>query len=282
MMKLSHRQFKIGLAKPFKVLHISDTHLTFIDERDDERKRHMARGRQTWAATAEAAFAEQLDYASKQHLPVLHTGDLIDFVSMLNLEKSRELLAQTDYFIAMGNHEVIQYMEEAEFYPDAIAHRQESLPLVESYFTNRLTCAARVINGVNFVALDNGWYQFTAVQLEFLQTEVAKGLPVVLMLHVPLYTEKFYQCSKNIRGAANVMGIPEEYFNCYASEFDKYEQGYDDITMLTIRYIYATPLIRAVLCGHIHKECEDILPSGIIQYAVSEGFSGAACKIEFC
>ena len=35
----------VGAEKPFRVLHLSDTHMTYADDRDDERKLELAENR---------------------------------------------------------------------------------------------------------------------------------------------------------------------------------------------------------------------------------------------
>ena len=41
-MKLEKNTVKIGLEKPVRILHVTDTHIALADERDDERKRALA------------------------------------------------------------------------------------------------------------------------------------------------------------------------------------------------------------------------------------------------
>ena len=51
--------------------------------------------------------------------------------------------------------------------------------------------------------------------------------------------------------------------------------------MAFIDYIYAQPLIRAVLAGHLHFNYETRLPSGIMQYVTGGGYCGDTREIEF-
>ena len=52
---------------------------------------------------------------------------------------------------------------------------------------NVLEFASKIVNGINFVALDNSYYNFDKEQFCFLREQVAKGLPIILLLHNPLY-----------------------------------------------------------------------------------------------
>ena len=44
-MKKLLTELNIGIAKPIKVIHFSDTHLTRADGRDDERKIELCKGK---------------------------------------------------------------------------------------------------------------------------------------------------------------------------------------------------------------------------------------------
>ena len=45
MEELLTTKLSLGAEKPFRLLHISDTHLCLADERDNERKNNLAEGR---------------------------------------------------------------------------------------------------------------------------------------------------------------------------------------------------------------------------------------------
>ena len=65
-----------GATKPFGALHISDTHLTRVDERDNERKKSLSAARQRAFKWAEHYFDAAIRYARERDLMLLHTGDL--------------------------------------------------------------------------------------------------------------------------------------------------------------------------------------------------------------
>ena len=43
------------------------------------------------------------------------------------------------------------------------------------------------VKGINLVNIDNSYYEILPEQLEFYKTEVKKGKPTLLMMHIPLY-----------------------------------------------------------------------------------------------
>lgn len=114
MLNILRTSVKIGIPAPFKLLHISDTHLAFADERDNKRKRELAEKRFRFFQNAEAFLAEAERYARENALTIAHTGDLIDFVSEANLDRARRFTAENDVFFAAGNHEFSLYVGEAE------------------------------------------------------------------------------------------------------------------------------------------------------------------------
>ena len=71
--------------KPFGAIQVSDTHIVRVDRRDDERKMKLAAGR-SFAPFAEHYLDEAIHLAKANGDMLLHTGDLIDFVSAANLD----------------------------------------------------------------------------------------------------------------------------------------------------------------------------------------------------
>ncbi len=180
---------KIGVSEPFRAVHISDTHLTAADMRDGVRKVDLAKRRSVFFTEAKQTLELACRVAGDEGIPILHTGDLIDFVSLANLELAKDFTDKNDCFMAAGNHEFSLYVGEAR---EDAAYRSQSLTAVQRAFKNDIRMSSRIIGGVNFVALDNGYYLFEAEQLEFLKKEAEKGLPTILLMHNPLYEPTLY------------------------------------------------------------------------------------------
>lgn len=252
----------VGAEKPFSVIHISDTHLTYADLRDGEAKVELAKGRVTcFPFDPEAVLEKASETARELNAPILHTGDLIDFVSVANLERAARFVSENDVFTAAGNHEFSLYVGEA--WEDA-AYRNRSLATVQKAFTNDIRMSARVIGGVNFVALDNSYYLFEEEQLAFLKNEVEKGLPVVLLLHNPLYERALYDRMMQTAPCAYIVDTPEELMQGY--EDHRYrQQKADEITHETVAYIAAEERIKAIIAGHLHFNYEGTFADRIPQ-----------------
>ena len=261
-MNIIKTQLHIGASTPFRAVHISDTHFTYADMRDGEAKVDLARGRVTcFPFDPEAILEKASETAKELRAPILHTGDLIDFVSVANLERAARFIAENDCFFAAGNHEFSLYVGEA--WEDA-AYRNQSLATVQEAFTNNIRMAARVIGGVNFVALDDGYYLFDEEQLAFLQSEVAKGLPVVLLMHNPLYEPTLYEKMMKKAPCAYIVDTPEELMQGY-EEHRYRQQKADEITHRTVEYIARESAVKAIIAGHLHFDYEGTFAGRIPQ-----------------
>lgn len=264
-MSIIETKLNVGVQAPFRVLHVTDTHLTDADLRDGERKVVLAEKRAKCFPHADETLELACKLAKEQGVPILHTGDLLDFVSVANLEKAKKFTDETDCFMAAGNHEFSLYVGEAK---EDAAYRNQSLATVQAAFKNDIRMAARVIGGVNFVALDNGYYLFEREQLDFLKTEVKRGLPVVLLLHNPLYERALYDRVMQKSPCAYLVGVPEELMQGYPK--DRYAQQLaDDVTRETVDYIGKEPAIKALITGHLHFNYDGIFAGRIPQIVTS-------------
>ena len=260
-MNLIRTKLHVGAERPFSVLHLSDTHLTFADERDGERKVLLAEKRTRIFPTAAEVLRQAGNHAKTLGVPIVHTGDLIDFVSLANLEAAKAFTDAHDCFMAAGNHEFSLYVGEA--WEDA-AYRNQSLDTVQKAFKNNIRASSRVIEGVNFVALDNGYYLFEEEQLAFLKKEVERGLPVVLLCHTPLFDSALYDLMMSKQAWASLLAVPEELMQSYPEK--RYRQQIaDEITQKAYEYIKGEPAIKAIVTGHLHQNYEGTLGGRIPQ-----------------
>ena len=262
-MKIVHNTIHIGLDAPVRVLHASDTHLTRADLRDGLRKVDLTASRAHDFSEAEDCLSEMSRISHEMNLPIMHTGDLIDFVSLANIAAAKEFMDGNDCFFATGNHEFSLYLGEAREDAD---YRNQSLPKVQAGFKNDIRMASRIIGGLNFVALDNGYYRFDPEHLTFIREQVKRGLPIVLMFHTPLYERGFYDCSMaRTPSCAYLVGVPDELRACYPNAQVREYQGADAVTLEIMDYIAKEPLIKAILTGHMHFDYESVFADRIPQ-----------------
>lgn len=253
MEELITTSLQLGATRPFTLLHISDTHLCLADDRDDERKLRLAENRKRCFGDGEDALRWSIALARETDALLVHTGDLIDFVSAANIDAAGKFTAENDCFFTAGNHEFSLYVGEA--WEDE-AYRNQSLARVQAAFRNDIRFSSRVVNGINLVGIDNSYYRFEREQLDRLKAEVRRGLPILLFMHNPMYTEGFYRMLRETGHAvAYLTACPAEEIRDYDDHRFR-QQCPDDITLEAAEYIAGEPAVRALFTGHLHQSYE--------------------------
>ncbi len=274
-MELIKSAIHVGLEKPVKLLHVTDTHLDLADGRDDARKRALA-GRMS-APKKEQYLCEHIAYA-KEHCDLLvHTGDLMDFVSHANVDKARELLRDNHIFFIAGNHDYSQYIGEAW---EDNAYRMNSYMQMGYGLGVPMFFNSRVVGGVNIVGIDNSYYLFEDWHLWRLRKEAEKGLPIILAFHDPLFEQTLYAHHMSFPGAdcTYLVGCDEEHLLPY-SEFRAVQQRPNEATLRMIDYIKHEPLIKAILTGHLHFNFESNITDALPQFVTGGAYDGIAREL---
>ncbi len=274
-MELIKNTVNIGLKKPVKLLHVTDTHLGLADARDNERKHALAK--RLSARDTERYLYEHIAYA-KAHCDLLvHTGDLMDFVSHANVEKAREIVKDGHFFFIAGNHDYSQYVGEAW---EDNAYRMNSYMQMGYGLGVPMFFNARTVGGVNVVGIDNSYYLFEDWQLWRLKKEAEKGLPMVLAFHDPLFEESLYAYHRERvpNECTYLVGCDEAHLLPY-SEFRAVQQRPNEATKRMIEYIKSEPLIRLILTGHLHFSFESSLTPTLPQFVTGGAYDGVAREI---
>ncbi len=280
ILKVTPVEIKVGAESPFRVVHASDTHLNFWDVTDfcgNAAKEAFFGERWVRFPQALTSLLATIDYAASRGLPLLHTGDLIDWNTRGNSAVCGRVLRGVDFFYSLGNHE---YHSSAGKNPEMT--RDEKRANVAGFVRNDLTVASRVVNGVNLVALDNGERNLREQTVERVKREFAKGMPVVLMCHIPpTYTPKFiengFAMKKQIlRG----QGVPEDEL-AVLKPGGPIEPYYDSRTRGFWDWARGQSALKAVLCGHTHVEERDRFSDTADMYVAGGNYEGYAYDITF-
>ncbi|MGM9767829.1 MAG: metallophosphoesterase family protein [Candidatus Cryptobacteroides sp.] len=279
-----------GAARPFRALHISDSHLCLVNDSDNERKHSLARSRSRIFPQSEANLKAALDYFRKNDDLLVHTGDFYDFVSEANINAARDFFRKADAVFASGNHDFSQYVGDAE---ENDEYKAQSIPELESAVGCRTLFSSRIVNGVNFMSLDNSYYRFNEEQFDFVRQEFARKLPVVILCHVPLYTPVALDRELiRTKGKCGYMaGVPESITSTYETvsgrpENEKWkdrsvQQRADKTTLKMIGWLKRQPCLKAVLCGHTHDYFAEQFSPTAMQYIVGACYSGHGYDIDF-
>ena len=274
-MKLLKNTVQIGLEQPLKILHVTDSHIALADERDNARKHELAK--RLGNPDKEQHLQDHLAYGKAHCDLIVHTGDLIDFTSQANFDFARTVLAEEKVFFAVGNHEFSQYVGEA--YEDR-SYKMNSYNEMRPGLGAPLFFNARSIGGVNFVAIDNSYHQFELWQLTRLKKEIAKGLPIILCVHAPLFEESLFDfhCERSGRGSSSyLVGCDEDHLP--EDEWRAVEIRPRGITEEAVAFIKSQKLIKAVLAGHVHFSFVSELAPGMPQFVTGGGYEGIAREI---
>ena len=272
MLQLEKTTIRIGLEKPLKILHVSDTHLAFFDENDTERIRSHGSKRDSDAFLS--VLNEQIAYAEENCDLLVHTGDLIDFVTRRCVDSAREILKNEKIHFVAGNHEYWRcdgQMEDMNYRIGGLLQIGQMGGIgAELFFTSR------IVGGVNFVGIDDGYHQVEDGQLKRLRMEVEKGYPVILFMHAPLYEKELYKRSLEFwKGEICLTGSDASAHPEVAGS----EQEPTAATKAFVDYVNSEKRIKAVLAGHLHFPFESALPGGTMQYVAGRGSNGYAREI---
>ena len=261
----------IGLGHEVKVLHVTDSHIALDDEGDE-------RGRFKYFSNAEEFFHRTCEYAKENGLTMLNTGDLLDAHTESNFAFADKYLLPTDTIYAAGNHDFCHFVGKAT---EDYAYKWERIKYSAPHLPNNLYFYSRVIDGVNFVTLDDSYYLMTDGQIELLRAEAARGYPIVLGIHIPLFTKaQADRILANGNKCAYLTGAPREYTDAYPPDRSR-QQVPDESTLRAIEYINSEPRIKAIVAGHTHINFEERLPGGAVQIPTAGGSHGYAREITF-
>ncbi len=267
-----------NLKTPVRFLAIADTHLIYADGRDNKRKFELAQWRRgayefTNIGRNLPYFLNALLYARKNCDLLLHCGDLLDFASEQNMEICDSLmeLSGVDYFMVAGNHEYCVYGGHGGETPEEKAWAKTEVP---KHFKNNINMDSRIVKGINLIALNNtGREPFTKEYLEFFEKQAAKGLPMILMIHIPLYTKELHDIFvKTEPENPGFLGTPKKDGSVKLSKN----------TIAFIERIKKEPLLKAVIAGHSHghKTITGNLAPGLPQIVLGGGYYGCGAILE--
>lgn len=284
-LKIKEITINAGLKKPVTFLQVSDSHISCADSRDVQIKIDLAAGRSAGWPDAMRNWFEALRFAQDNDLMIVHTGDFEDFVSEANLDVIAKSLKSVDSFCCPGNHEFSKFVGEAK---EDAAYKASSFQKVQDAYPNSLDVCSRIVGGVNLVSLDDVYYNVTPSQFEKVRNEFSKGLPVVLICHVPFYTQDLCESSlARMNGyCAYLTGVPEEITSTFQNDPSLPEelqwknravqQHADATTLEFVSWLKEQKALKGILCGHLHYFYEGPFSATANQYVCGAGYNGEA------
>ena len=236
-----------GLKQPVNFLVVGDTHFNFHDGRDDayaDNYKRMARN-----PTPGDVLAKAMNRAREAQADiVLLVGDIISFPTLANIDHLRAELDRCGlpWLYVAGNHDW-------HFEGDSGSDIEQRARWAESrlkpfYQGENPIMYSRVVKGVRMVMIDNSVYHVLPEQLAFWKQEAAKGDPIALFMHIPLWLEgwNITTCGHPDWGAAT-----DPYW-----EIERRERWAEKLMPSTYAFreaVINTPNLVGVFTGHKHK-----------------------------
>ena len=274
---LAYQHIRAGATAPFSVLHISDTHLTAAYGHEESSVCGLSAWRtQVFGGRQEEALRDSLAWARENADFVLHTGDLIDFQSEANFDLVRKYYGGT-MFGTMGNHEFCTCLPGERQTKDE-SFKALSRTVLGAHYPIDASFSAKVVNGVNFVCMDDVFGTVRPDQVERFHAEARKGLPMVLCLHVPLFTDDIVLKCERFWGQP---GIKFRSFEMKEPDGDCQRQREDRTTADFITYLKSEKLLKGLLAGHEHITMQDRFSETAMEYCVGGNFAFQGQEILF-
>ena len=271
-----------------KVIHIADTHLFKDDERGIPYQEYSGRMAKAYNQTIhfqtqkvtnpEVAFEEALAYARAVHADVITLiGDIFSFPSEAAIEWVLWKLKETaiPYIYIAGNHD--WHYEGMEGTLESLRDTWIEKRLLPLYQGNNPLMAAYEIKGIRFIAIDNSTYQINEDQLTFFKEQVEKGLPIVLLVHIPMYApgkQISFGCGNPNWGAATDRNYELEKRPKWP------ESGHTQTTLSFHKQVFNAPNLLGIFAGHIHQNSIEII-KGKPQVVADDNASGGYLDINF-
>ena len=276
---LAYSIVRIGATKPFSVLHISDTHLCEAYPDESEKKQQLKDiRRKTFGGRQEEALRDSLSWAKSNVDYVIHTGDLIDWQSRANFDLVKKYFGDS-MFGSLGNHEFSpdMWLSDTKETKDEAWKDRTRAQLAATYPFD-ISLHSQVVNGVNFVTLDDVYGTVTAGQVERFRDEVKKGLPIVLCMHVPFFTDDIWLSTTKFWAR---FGKKFEDATPIPPVKDYLRQKEDPVTRDFIAYLKTEPLLKAILAGHEHVMVQDRFSPTAEEFVVGANFMFCGREVLF-
>lgn len=275
-----------------KIFHIADSHISVLNNGKSEYPQFSARMDGAYLnpehyltgqkKTKLEHFDEILKKARDEKADLLLlTGDILNNPSVYGVEYLLDKLEQTgiEYLYTAGNHD--WHFEGMKGSADELRNEWINKRLLPLYKGNNPLYYSKIINGINFVMIDDSTYQISKEQLNFFRQQATLGYPIVLSLHIPLY-----QPEDQFNNELYTIGDPRWGFdydreNYITERRERWSvEGNRRETIEFLLEVVSCKNLIAVLAGHDHSAMNKKLSPSANMYLTKASYSGAHRLIE--
>ena len=276
------------IKEKIKVIHIADTHLYMDDDRGIPFLNYSNRMAKAYNQTThfktrkktnpKKSFEEALTLAKELNADVITlVGDIFSFPSELAVEWVLSKLKDIGipYIYIAGNHD--WHYEGMKGKLTSLRDKWIEKRLKPLYQGNNTLMAAYDIKGIRFLAIDNSTYEINEEQLIFFSKQVATGLPLVLLVHIPMYApgkKISFGCGNPFWGATTDRNFKLERRPKWP------ENGHTKTTFEFYKKVFDSSNVMGIFAGHIHRNSIEII-KGKPQIVSDDNANGAYLNIDF-
>ena len=273
-----------GLTSAFNVVQITDSHISCDSENEKQYEQYSQR--------MDSAYKVVTHYKTNERIPALEmfkqvlnkskefspelialTGDIVNNPSETSIKAVKSEIDKLGipYIYTPGNHD--WHYEGMSGSADQLRSEWSKKRL--QVFTNDTLFSSTILNGVNFVAIDNSTYQINKQQLEFFKEQLKKDKPIILLAHIPLYMPSLDTSS---------CGHPDwGWATDTIYEIERRERWQETNNKETVEFVKLamdSSMIAGIFSGHWH-ESRTIIHNNRVQYITDAGCRGAYRLIKF-
>ncbi len=242
---------------------VGDSHLSIDDARGEPFKQYSGRMSKPYREAihfrtgshivSPAGFEYALAEAKRKNVHFLAlVGDIVSFPSEAGVEYVKRRLDESglNWMYISGNHD--WHYEGLPGTEMALRAEWTKKRLAPLYQGADPMMASRVVKGVRFVFIDNSLYEILPKQLAFWKSEAAKGEPVALMMHIPLYMPGYGPLEA---GCAHPQwGAKVDPHWKIERRPQGPESGHSKTTFAFREAVFSTPNLLGVFVGHEHRQ----------------------------
>ncbi len=281
--------YSAKIKKKTNVMVLADTHLFMDDQRGEPFKSYSDRMSKAYNHTKHfqtneptnpaECFVNTLEFAKqKDHCDAIALlGDIFSFPSERGVEWASQKLnaCGLPWFYISGNHD---WHYEGMTGSEKNLRAEWTKKRLSPMYQGRNTLAYSVdLPGVRLVMIDDSTCEILPEQLDFFKKQILENVPMVLMMHIPLYAPNRslgFGCAHPRWNAKNDKNWKIERREHWP------EKGHSAVTMEFYHDVFTAPNLLGVFAGHLHVPAFDSI-NGKPQFVVPANYSQNYMIAEF-